>query len=88
MQAASELPDVGRAQRRCRYRMTVSALGPSGLRESSVVSTIAEFGNSSAVTIPFSMAASAEVSHFKPGERVLLTAVGAGLTSRAAVYGF
>lgn len=58
------------------------------LPEGSVVSTIAEFGNSSAATIPFSLAASAEAAPFKPGERILLTAVGAGLTGGAAVYGF
>lgn len=59
-----------------------------GLPESRVVSTIAEYGNSSAATIPFSMAVSAEERPFAPGERVLLTAVGAGLTGGAAVYGF
>lgn len=59
-----------------------------GLPEARVVSTIAEYGNSSAATIPFSMAASAEVTPFAPGERVLLTAVGAGLTAGAVVYGF
>lgn len=53
-----------------------------------VVSTIAEFGNSSAATIPFSLAASAEARPFAPGERILLTAVGAGLTGGAAVFGF
>ena len=59
-----------------------------GLAEQTVVSTIAEFGNSSAATIPFSLAASAEASPIQPGERVLLTAVGAGLTGGAAVFGF
>lgn len=59
-----------------------------GLPEARVVSTIEEYGNSSAATIPFSMAASAEATPFAPGERVLLTAVGAGLTAGAVVYGF
>lgn len=59
-----------------------------GLPEEAVVSTIAEFGNSSAATIPFSLAASAEQKPFAPGERVLLTAVGAGLTGGALVVGF
>jgi 3-oxoacyl-[acyl-carrier-protein] synthase-3 len=59
-----------------------------GLLQECVVSTIAEFGNASAATIPFSLAASAEALPFKPGERVLLTAVGAGLTGGAAVFGF
>ncbi len=59
-----------------------------GLGEERVVSTIAEYGNSSAATIPFSLAASAEAAPFLPGERVLLAAVGAGLTGGAMVYGF
>lgn len=58
-----------------------------GLAQESVVSTIAEFGNSSAATIPFSLAASAEAAPFRSGERVLLTAVGAGLTGGALVVG-
>ncbi|QXX74310.1 beta-ketoacyl-ACP synthase III [Methylovirgula sp. HY1] len=59
-----------------------------GLPEDCVISTIAEFGNSSAATIPFSLASSAETAPFKPGERVLLTAVGAGMTGGTVVYGF
>jgi 3-oxoacyl-[acyl-carrier-protein] synthase-3 len=58
-----------------------------GLKEKGVVSTIAEFGNSSAATIPFSLAASAEASALKSGERLLLTAAGAGLTGGAVVFG-
>ncbi|MDQ0504923.1 beta-ketoacyl-ACP synthase III [Xanthobacter agilis] len=57
-----------------------------GLAPESVVSTIAEFGNSSAATIPFSLAASAEARPLERGERVLMTAVGAGLTGGAVVY--
>ncbi|MFG1480078.1 beta-ketoacyl-ACP synthase III [Xanthobacter sp. V4C-4] len=57
-----------------------------GLAPETVVSTIAEFGNSSAATIPFSLAASAEARPLARGERVLMTAVGAGLTGGAAVY--
>jgi len=53
-----------------------------------VVSTVAEYGNSSAATIPFSMAAAAEACRYRAGERVLLTAAGAGLTGGAVVYGF
>ncbi len=59
-----------------------------GLAETTLVSTIAEFGNSSAATIPFSLAASSEAAPFQPGERILLTAVGAGMTGGAAVVGF
>lgn len=57
-----------------------------GLRPETVVSTIAEFGNSSAATIPFSLAASAAARPLESGETVLMTAVGAGLTGGAVVY--
>lgn len=57
-----------------------------GLPEESVVSTIDEFGNSSAATIPFSLAASVERKPLERGERVLMTAVGAGLTGGAVLY--
>ncbi|MBB6307665.1 beta-ketoacyl-ACP synthase III [Xanthobacter tagetidis] len=59
-----------------------------GLAQGGLVSTIAEFGNSSAATIPFSLAASAEAAPPRTGEKVLLTAVGAGLTGGALVLGF
>lgn len=56
------------------------------LGEETVVSTIDEFGNSSAATIPFSLAASAELRPLAQGEVVLMTAVGAGLTGGAVLY--
>jgi 3-oxoacyl-[acyl-carrier-protein] synthase III len=59
-----------------------------GIAPARVVSTIAEFGNSSAATIPFSLAASAEEQPIRPGERILLSAVGAGMSGGAVVYGF
>ena len=59
-----------------------------GVPAERVVSTVAEYGNSSAATIPFSMAAGADAAPYQPGERVLLTAAGAGLTGGAVVYGF
>jgi len=58
-----------------------------GLPSAAIVSTIAEFGNSSAATIPFSLAASAEAAPLRPGERLLLSAAGAGMTGGAAVFG-
>lgn len=57
-----------------------------GLAPESVLSTIEEFGNSSAATIPFTLAASAEARPLERGETVLMTAVGAGLTGGAVVY--
>ena len=58
-----------------------------GLPSAAIVSTIAEFGNSSAATIPFSLAASAEATPLRSGERLLLSAAGAGMTGGAVVFG-
>jgi 3-oxoacyl-[acyl-carrier-protein] synthase-3 len=69
-------------------RISQSVAHKLGIAEGQVISTVAEFGNSSAATIPFSLSASAEHQLFKSGERILLTAVGAGLTGGALVYGF
>ncbi len=55
--------------------------------EQALVSSIEEFGNSSAATIPFSLAASVEQKPLRSGEKILMTAVGAGLTAGAVVYG-
>jgi 3-oxoacyl-[acyl-carrier-protein] synthase-3 len=59
-----------------------------GLAEEATISTIADYGNSSAATIPLSMSLAAGAAPFRRGERVLLTAVGAGLTGGAVVFGF
>ncbi|MBS0234186.1 MAG: beta-ketoacyl-ACP synthase III [Proteobacteria bacterium] len=49
-------------------------------------STIADFGNSSAATIPFTLSATAEEGPYKPGDIVLMAAAGAGLIGGAAVF--
>jgi 3-oxoacyl-[acyl-carrier-protein] synthase-3 len=69
-------------------RITGAVRRNLGLAEERTIETIAEYGNSSAATIPFSMALAAEAAPFRPGERVLLAAVGAGLTGGAVVFGF
>ncbi len=51
-----------------------------------ICSTIAQFGNSSAATIPFTLSMSAEERQYKPGDVVLMTAAGAGLTGGAAAF--
>ncbi|MFA5957263.1 beta-ketoacyl-ACP synthase III [Hyphomicrobium sp.] len=48
-------------------------------------STIENFGNSSAATIPFTLSATADGKPYAPGDIVLMTAAGAGLTGGAAV---
>ncbi|MET0431838.1 MAG: beta-ketoacyl-ACP synthase III [Hyphomicrobium sp.] len=49
-------------------------------------STIANFGNSSAATIPFTLSATAESKPYAPGDLILMTAAGAGLIGGAAVF--
>ncbi len=56
------------------------------IQETRMHSTIAEFGNSSAATIPFTLSMAAERRVFKSGETILMTAAGAGLTGGAVVF--
>lgn len=49
-------------------------------------STIENFGNSSAATIPFTLSATAVDRPYAAGETVLMTAAGAGLTGGAAIF--
>lgn len=51
------------------------------------LSTVAEFGNSSAASIPFTWSHCAQARDFASGQRVLLSAAGAGLTGGAIVFG-
>jgi 3-oxoacyl-[acyl-carrier-protein] synthase III len=50
-----------------------------------IVSTVAEYGNSSAATIPFSLSAVARL-RLRPKTRMLMCAAGAGLTGAAVVF--
>ncbi len=59
-----------------------------GLRdECETVRTIGEYGNSSAATIALSLSVAHRQRPFTSGERLLLTAAGAGLTGAAVVVG-
>ena len=51
-----------------------------------MLSTIAQFANSSAATTPFTLLMSAKERRYKKGDIVLMTAAGAGLTGGAAVF--
>jgi 3-oxoacyl-[acyl-carrier-protein] synthase III len=55
--------------------------------ERKVVSTVAEYGNSSAATIALSLSIANQTKPFQPGEKLLLAAAGAGLTGGALVFG-
>lgn len=50
-----------------------------------IIRTIADFGNSSAATIPLSLSVANAERPFEPGENLLLAAAGAGMTGGALV---
>lgn len=56
-----------------------------GVDSGTVVRSIAEYGNSSAATIPLSLSLARQERTFVPGETLLFAAAGAGLTGGAAV---
>jgi len=56
-----------------------------GVPDGKLVSTVAEFANSSAATIPFSLSLAGRVA-LRPGAKLLMCAAGAGLTGGAVVY--
>ncbi|WP_304164616.1 beta-ketoacyl-ACP synthase III [Phenylobacterium aquaticum] len=56
-----------------------------GIDESKVISTVAEHANTSAASIPLAMAKGVEDGRIKPGQLLLLEAMGGGLTWGACV---
>jgi len=66
-------------------RIMVAVAGKLGVPEEKMVSTVARFGNSSAATIPFSLALAVDEGRIKRGDRILMSAAGAGLTGGAVV---
>ncbi|HEY0218258.1 MAG TPA: beta-ketoacyl-ACP synthase III [Afipia sp.] len=69
-------------------RIFEAVRGNLGLRdECETVRTIGEYGNSSAATIALSLSLAHRQRPFAAGERLLLTAAGAGLTGAAVVVG-
>ena len=69
-------------------RMTTMVARQLGVAPEAILSSIEAFGNSSAATIPLTLALANEARPFAAGERLLVTAAGAGLTGGAAVIGF
>ena len=51
-----------------------------------MLSSVALYANSSAATIPLTLSLAAETRRFEPGERILMSAAGAGLTGGAVVF--
>ncbi|OBP78193.1 3-oxoacyl-ACP synthase [Mesorhizobium loti] len=58
-----------------------------GIADGAIVKTIAEYGNSSAGTIPLSLSLAHQAEPFQQGEKILLAAAGAGLSGGALVFG-
>lgn len=56
-----------------------------GIEESKVISTVAEHANTSAASIPLAMAKAIEDGRIRPGQLLLLEAMGGGLTWGACV---
>ncbi|KQU89592.1 3-oxoacyl-ACP synthase [Mesorhizobium sp. Root102] len=59
-----------------------------GVADQAIVKTIADYGNSSAATIPLSLSLAHQMEPFRLGETILLAAAGAGLSGGALVVGF
>lgn len=57
-----------------------------GIEERKMVSTIANYGNSSAATIPLSLSVRHQQRPIHSGERILMTAAGAGLSGGAVFF--
>ena len=57
-----------------------------GIPAEKMVSTVADYANSSAATIPLSMSIAARDNRLRNGMRLLMCAAGAGLTGGAVVY--
>ena len=67
-------------------RMMATVAHQLAIAPEQMLSTIAQFANSSAATIPFTLSISAKERRYKKGDIVLMTAAGAGLTGGAAVF--
>jgi 3-oxoacyl-[acyl-carrier-protein] synthase-3 len=57
-----------------------------GLSDERLLSSVAEYGNSSAATIPFTLSLRAAEANLRSGDKLLFCAAGAGLTGGAIVY--
>ncbi len=57
-----------------------------GLTDERLLSSVAQYGNSSAATIPFTLSLRAAEANLRAGDKLLFAAAGAGLTGGAIVY--
>lgn len=68
-------------------RIILAAQHKLGLEDDTVLSSVAHYGNSSAATIPLTLSLATETRIFNPGDVLLMTAAGAGLTGGSVVWG-
>ena len=66
-------------------RITTALTEQLGVDREKVVDCIATLGNTSAASIPLALASARDAGRLRPGDRVLLAAVGAGFTWAATV---
>jgi 3-oxoacyl-[acyl-carrier-protein] synthase-3 len=57
-----------------------------GLSDEGLLSSVTDYGNSSAATIPFTLSLRAPEANLQSGDKLLFCAAGAGLTGGAVVY--
>lgn len=87
-QAGLGAMDVGRfVPHQANARIFDAVCGNLGIDPQRTVRTIEDYGNSSAATIALSLSIAHQEKPFVSGERLLLTAAGAGLTGGAVVLG-
>ncbi|MBB4015838.1 3-oxoacyl-[acyl-carrier-protein] synthase-3 [Chelatococcus caeni] len=67
-------------------RMIAAVAGRLAIGPERTLSTLAEFGNTSAATIPFSLSQAKAARRLGQGDLLLLAAAGAGLAGGAAIY--
>ena len=69
-------------------RITAAVERRLGLDPARGLSTLRDFGNSSAATIPLTLSQAGRARAFKPGDLCLMSAVGAGLSGGALLFGW
>lgn len=67
-------------------RMMAAVAHQLDIADGKVCSTIGEYGNSSAATIPLTLSMCAPQRAYQSGDKILMTAAGAGLTGGAIVF--
>lgn len=84
--AGLSAPDVARFVPHQANARIFNAVGKSlGIEDERIIKTIADYGNSSAATIPLSLSVAHSANPLRSGEKLLLAAAGAGLVGGALV---